>query len=181
MYSLRFLKHFRKLSRSQSIVASSCQQNSEPLKHKFLLSKPVFDENFLLDPRNIEEISENIKLRKGVGDIHLVHELKNKLSSDNLSSDTKITLQSQLQEELKKIPNATHEEVKSYGDDPKVVAYVNSKPEFKHQPLEFSEICKKLNLLRTDHLGNFNGHKSYYLMSDVAELVSLMVSVITSV
>lgn len=61
----------------------------------------------------------------------------------------------------------------NYGDDPKVVAYYNDKPEFKIKPLEFSEISKKLNLLRTDHLGNYAGHKAYFLMSDLAELVSL--------
>lgn len=145
---------------------------TEPTKHKFHLSKPVLNEKYLLDSNNIENINENIKLRKGVGDIHLVHDLHNKLKSDGLNDEARTALNNQLQEELKKIPNDTHPDVKGYADDPKVIAFYNEKPEFKHTPLEFSEIAKKLNLLRTDHLGNFAGHRTYFLMSDLADLVS---------
>lgn len=164
------MKYFRQLTRSQSTVASSCQEFKEPKKHKFTLSK--LNEKFLLDNKNIDKINENIKLRKGLGDIHLVHDLNNQLKSENLNSTEKINLKKKLQEELQKIPNFTHQEVRDYGEEPKVVAYFNEKPELKHKPLEFSEICRKLNLLRMDHLGNFAGHKSFYLMSDLAELVS---------
>lgn len=172
MYNLRHLRHIIKFTRSQSIVAKSCHRDSEPLKHKFLLSKPVLDEDYLLNPKNIETISENAKLRKGVGDIQLVHELHKNLSSESQTAKSKIILEQQLQDELKKIPNETHPEIRNYGDEPKVVSFYNEKQEYNHKPLEFSEICKKMNLLRTDHLGNFAGHKSYFLMSDLAELVS---------
>lgn len=104
MYGIKCLRHVKKFSRYQSIAASSCHQSSEPLNHKFLLSKPIFDENFLLNENYIEKISKNIKLRKGVGDIKLVHDLKNKLRSE-VSADVGSILNQQLQEELKKIPN----------------------------------------------------------------------------
>lgn len=172
MYRLRTLRNIKRFTRCQSIAASSCQQNSEPPKHKFRLSKPVVNEKYLLDETNIESISDNIKLRKGVGDIYLVHELKSQLQHENLSSDIRKGLNEKLQEALTKIPNETHQDVRNYGEDPKVVAYYNEKPEFQHQPIEFSEICKKMNMLRTDYLGNFAGHKSFYLMNDLAELVS---------
>jgi seryl-tRNA synthetase len=172
MHSIRLLHHFKRFSRHQSTVAGSCQQAAELIKHKFHLSEPVFDEKFLFDEKNIESISENIKLRKGVGDIHLVHDLKNKLNDKSLNEQARDKLKIKLQEELKKIPNWTHPDVKNIGDEPKVISYFNEKPEFKHKPLEFSEICKKINLLRMDHLGNFAGHKTYYLMSDLADLVS---------
>lgn len=172
MQCLRRVHRIIRYGRSHSIVASSCHQNPEPANHKFLLSKPVLDEKFLLDEKNIERINENTKLRKGVGDIHLVHDLKKKMLNQELSTDAKQIFKQQLHDELKKIPNDTHPDVRGYGDEPKVVAYYNDKPEFIHQPLEFSDICKKLNVLRTDHLGNFAGHKAYFLMSDLAELVS---------
>lgn len=173
MLSLRHFRHVRKFTRFQSVNVSSCHENSEPLNHKFLLSKPKLDEKFLLDNRNIEQISENIKLRKGVGDIYKVHELKNKLAKGEAVGD-------QLQEELVKIPNFTHPDVSSYGDDPKVVDYYNDKPEFSHEPLEFSDICRKLNLLRTEHLGNFSGHKSYFLIGDLAELEQALIKYVTT-
>lgn len=173
MSCLRGFEKMKGFMRLHSSAASSCQLAGEPKKHKFLLSKPpVFNEKYLLDLNNAEKISENIKLRKGVGDIHLIHDLHNQLKCDSLSKKKLTTLSDQLKEELKKVPNDTHPDVKDYGDDPKVVSYYNEKPQFKHKPLEFSEIAKKLNLLRTDHLGNFAGHRSYFLMNELAELVS---------
>lgn len=134
------------------------------------LKEPRFDMKYLTDPSKLDEISSNIQSRKGVGDIKLVQELHNKLQSQNLQQDKKIKLEEELKIELNKIPNRNHPDVVDL-DTPKVVQYYNVKPEFKHSPLEFSEICKKLNILRTDHLGNFTGPRSYYLMSDLAELV----------
>lgn len=172
MNCLRHVKHFKSLIRLRSTVASSCQQSNELISHKFNLSKPTFDEDYLLNVQNIDKIADNIKLRKGVGDIQLVHELKNKLDNEDLSDESRIAVSQHLQDELKKIPNDTHPDVRGISDEPKVVAYYNEKPEFKHTPLEFSEITKKLNLLRTDHLGNYAGHKSYFLVGELAELVS---------
>lgn len=169
---LRILRGFKTSANIQAIVANSCQDNSSANRHKFLLAKPCFDENYLLNEKNIEKINENIKQRKGVGDIYLVHSINSKLNDDSLSHEERDKLQNQLQEELRKIPNETHPAVKNYGEEPIVVEYFNEEPSFKHKPLEFSEICKKLNLLRTDYLGNFSGHKTYYLMNDLAELVS---------
>lgn len=172
MLYLRHFRHIKRFTRSNSTVASSCHDNSNAANHKFLLSKPKFDEKFLLGEGNIETISENIKLRKGVGDIHKVHELKEKLAKGETTAD-------ELQAELKKIPNSTHPAVANYGEKPKVIDYYNKKPEFKHDPLEFSDICKKLNLLRTEHLGNFSGHKTYFLIGDLAELEQALIKYAT--
>lgn len=180
MISLRQLKHWNQLRKCYSTVAKSCQSDFKMEKHRFHLSNPIVDEKYLLNPDNIEEINENTKLRKGVGDIHLIHELKNKLNSKGLNESEKVLLNNQLQEELQKIPNRTHPDVKNYGENPKVVSYFNEKPQFKHKPVDFSDICKKLNLLRTDHLGNFNGSKSYYLMNDLADLEQALIRYTTS-
>lgn len=170
--SFRTIRYFTTSANVRSTVVNSCQQDQEPKKHKFHLSRPVFDEKFLLDKNNIEKINENIKLRKGVGDIYLVHELNEKLRDTTLNTEERYELEAKLHEELKKIPNETHPEVRSYADDePKIVKLYNEEPTFKHSPLEFSEICKKLNILRAEHLSNFAGHKSYYLMNDLADMV----------
>lgn len=169
---LRLIRSFTTSKSVQSTATKSCQQPLISRKHEFQLSKPVFDEKFLLDENNLEKINENIKLRKGVGDIYLVHEINKQLKEASLSENERFKLENKLQEELKKIPNSTHPDVMMYGEDPKDVRFFNDKPTFKHQPLEFSEICKKINILRTDHLSNFSGHKSYYLMGDLAAMVS---------
>ena len=174
MNILRNLSIVRGLKTStnlQALAASRCQENIPSNRHKFLLSKPILDENYLLDVKNIERINENIQQRKGVGDIYLVHDISNKLQDESLNPESRKELETQLQEEMRKIPNDTHPEVRNYGEEPKAVKFYNEEPSFKHKPLEFSEICKKLNILRTDHLGNFSGHKTYYLMNDLAELV----------
>lgn len=142
--------------------------------HKFKNGEnPKFDLEYLTNPANLSEITKNISRRKGVGDIKVVQELHERLKNENLDESTKTELSKQLESELKKIPNRTHPDVSEYGDDPKIVGYFNEKPQFKHKPLEFSEIGKKLNVIRTEYLGNFTGHRSYYLMSDLAELVRL--------
>lgn len=168
---LRIARSFTTSTNVRSIAVNSCQAHQTVKKHKFQLSKPVFDEKFYLDENNVEKINENIKLRKGVGDIHLVHEINNKLKDSKVNDEIRNELEVKLQEEMKKIPNQTHPDVWKYDDEPKVVSYYNEEPSFKTPPLEFSEICKKLNILRTEHLGNFAGHKSYYLMADLAEMV----------
>ena len=176
MNILRHLNIVRGLKTStnlQALAASRCQETVTSNRHKFQLTKPTLNENYLLDVKNIDRINENIQQRKGVGDIYIVHTINNKLNDKSLDPETRKSLEIQLQEEMRKIPNDTHPEVRNYGEEPKAVKYYNDEPSFKHKPLEFSEICKKLNLLRTDHLGNFSGHKTYYLMHDLAELVSI--------
>ncbi|CRL02307.1 CLUMA_CG015368, isoform A [Clunio marinus] len=158
-----------------STLVTKRQEPTEVKSHKFSLSTPVYDEKFLLDEKNIENINENIKLRKGVGDIFKVHELRNNLKCQNLSHEENIKLNLQLQEEFKRIPNNTHPDVKHYGDHPKVIGYYNKKPEFNHKPLDFADICKAFNILRTEHMGNFSGSKSYILMKELAELEQALI------
>lgn len=173
MYSLNTTRSILKLLTRQNCTAvNSCQQFPNPIKHKFHLSKPTLNEKFLLDKKNKDGIDDNVRLRKGVGNIHLVHEIKDKLSKLNQSDSAFAALNQQLQDELRKIPNDTHPDVRSYGSEPKVVATYNEAPKFEHKPLEFSEIGRGLNILRTGHLGNYSGNRSFFLMSDLAELVS---------
>ena len=134
-------------------------------QHQFIL-KNNFKNEYLTDSKNKDEIQHNITIRKNVGNIDLVHELQEKLQNGTLED------KSLLETALRKILNKTHPNVQGYGEAPKVVSYYNDKPHFKKKPLEFSEICKHLNILRTEHLGNLTGHRSYYLINDLVELVS---------
>ncbi|KAG5683712.1 hypothetical protein PVAND_012977 [Polypedilum vanderplanki] len=172
---LRLLRTYNTSYYLRNKAASKCQDKIEERQHKFQLSEPILNEKYLLDPKNAAKISENSLMRKGIGDIYLVHEINNKLKDESLNPDERRDLESQLKNELKKIPNDTHPAVRNYGEEPKVVALFNKEPEFKHKVYEFSEICRKLNILRTDHLGNFAGHKSYYLMNDLAELEQALI------
>lgn len=180
MIVLRQIKNLKFISRSLSTVVNTCQSNFEIPKHRFQLSTPVFDEEFLLNPQNVAEISENVNLRKGIGNIHLVYEINNRLKTEKLSDNERTMLKEQLHGELKKIPNRTHPEVRNYGEEPRVVGLFNEKPTYKHKPLDFLDICEKLNIIRTKHLGNFNGSKSYYLLNDLAELEQALIRYTTS-
>uniref|UniRef100_A0A8D8H4W0 serine--tRNA ligase n=1 Tax=Culex pipiens TaxID=7175 RepID=A0A8D8H4W0_CULPI len=147
--------------------------------HKFHLVKPSYDTDYLLNPANIPEIQHNIEHRKGVGNIQLVHELNSKLRSlpTNAGEAERSQLNDQLQAELRKIPNRTHPGVLQHGADPKVVRYYNEKPSLGEgaKVFEFSEMTKKMNIFRMEKLGNFTGHKSYYLTGELAELEQALI------
>lgn len=131
------------------------------VRYKYSKITPVLDLNYLLSPKNVEEISDNIKLRKGVGNIDQVHQLLTQENRDN----------AKLEELLLQIPNRTHPEVRGLGTEPRVLKYYNEKPEFSFPVHQFQEIAHKNKWFRMEHLGNFTGHKSYYLTGDLAALV----------
>lgn len=134
-----------------------------------------FDITYLCNPQNKEEILKNIERRKGIGDINLVHDLKDKLEKTNTSDDVYTNLQKQFYEELSKIPNRTHPAVCDYNDEPKVIKHVGEKRKFDSKPRQFDEITKRLRLVRTEHLGNLSGSKSYVLLGEMAELEQALV------
>ncbi|XP_055543101.1 serine--tRNA ligase, mitochondrial [Wyeomyia smithii] len=145
--------------------------------HKFNLRQPTYDTDYLLNPTNIAEIQHNIEHRKGVGNIQLVHELNTQLQTLPAGNETERNrLTTQLQAELRNIPNRTHPEVLHYGTEPKLVRYYNEKPTFGGAKIfEFAEIAKKMNIFRTEKLSNFTGHKSYYLTAELAELEQALI------
>lgn len=136
---------------------------------------PELDFDYLCNDKYKSEIEENIKQRKGIGNIGRVHELHNKLKNGGLSDENKVNLVNELKEELKLIPNKTCPLVTAYGDNPEVVKVIGNKRIFAFQPREFSEITKMLHLIRTDNLSNLSGHKSYYFMGDLAEMEQALV------
>ena len=78
-------------------------------------------------------------------------------------------------ERLSCLPNKTHPSVVE-NVDPQVIREINQKRDFQaHSPLEFSEITRRLNLVRTDQLGHTCGHKSYYFLGELAELEQALI------
>lgn len=142
--------------------------------------QPQLDEDYLCDPQHTEFIEQNITSRKGVGNIKLVSELKQKLEHSNKGSTSYDDVRKKFYDELYRIPNRTHPEVFKYGEQPKLVKLVNEKRELKFKPKEFQEITKKLNVARTDHLGNVCGNRSYYIMGEMAELEQALVNFFVS-
>lgn len=142
-------------------------------KKKLLLRKlrtTTLDINYLCDEKNFEEISRNISLRKGIGNIELVKNLKNNFDKLDINNKEYDVTRLKLIEELRKIPNRTHPDIIGYCDEPKVLNHHNTMKHFDCEPLEFYDICSRLNLIRTDQLGNVSGNKSYYFLGNLARL-----------
>ncbi|XP_060524251.1 serine--tRNA ligase, mitochondrial [Cylas formicarius] len=128
------------------------------------------NKEYLYNTNELKNIEENIKKRKGVGNIKLVVELKNKLSNLHRNDQKFAEITNQLIKELLLIPNKTHPNVVNMGNKPKQLRQVGKFPEFNFKPKDFHDITKRLNMVRTEHLGNLSGNKSYYLLGELAEL-----------
>ncbi|KOB69756.1 Seryl-tRNA synthetase [Operophtera brumata] len=133
---------------------------------------PDFDTNYYCDNKNSEEIQHNICIRKGVGDINKVLELYNLFKTTPEVDSQKI--REKLLKELSSLPSRTHPKVKT-NVNPSIKDLIDKKKDFSHKPLEFSEITQRLNLIRTEKLGNTCGHKSYYFLGELAELEEALI------
>ncbi|XP_072949111.1 serine--tRNA ligase, mitochondrial [Epargyreus clarus] len=140
------------------------------------VSLPDIDTIYYCDSKNATEIKENIDLRKGVGDINRVLDIYNSLLKLPDGDEGYRRLREDLYMELNKLPNRTHPAVQNYKDQPHLVHEINAKRNFGTcTPLQFSEITDRLNLMRTDKLGNTCGNKSYYYIAELAELEEALI------
>ena len=125
------------------------------------LPKPQLDLKYLLNADNKLEISENIKRRKGIGDIDLVHKFNDLGDEANM-------LKAAL-----KIPNKTHPDVE---DEDKVLRTKNWAPLEPLKKLKsFDDLARISGTLRTNDLSHYSGEKSYYLIDQFAELEQALV------
>lgn len=136
------------------------------------VSLPDFDTNYYCDVNNTEEIKHNIRIRKGIGDINEVLKLHNIVKTSPEVNNHQ--LKEKLFKELSSLPNRTHPSVQS-NVEPSIKYLINVKKESNHKSLEFSEIAQRLNLMRTEKLGNTCGHKSYYFFGELAELEEALI------
>lgn len=131
------------------------------------MPEPEYNIDFLCNPANRDVIFNNIKRRKGIGDIDKV------LKYSGNPENRELLLQ-----ELSKIPNCTHPMVIEYDDKPRLLKECGRKPEFDFEPQEFTELATNLRAIRTDKLGPITGQKSYILLGDLAELEEALIQYI---
>lgn len=136
---------------------------------------PEFDMNYYCNKDNYFEIKENINKRKGVGDINKVLLTYESFNNTCESDKSYNKLREELYQELFRLPNKTHPDVLKYPDEPQLIKTINNKKEFNVKALEFSEITKYLNIMRTDRLGYTCGNKSYYFIDELAELEEALI------
>lgn len=158
-----------------NVLKSNFRHNSSYPLNWVISECPELDVKYFYNKNNLQEIDQNIQLRKGVGDIKKVIKLK-QLVDNGTDPTQNISLHENLLQELLKLPNRTHPDVINYGDDPKVLRKVNNKRKFDFKELEFHEITKRLNLVRSEHLGNLSGSKSYYILGEMVELEQALVN-----
>ncbi|KAL4707852.1 hypothetical protein ACJJTC_001798 [Scirpophaga incertulas] len=139
-------------------------------------SFPDIDVNYYCNMKNISEITKNLTMRKSSADINSAIHIFNLLKTINSSDNSYDHLKHKLYNILDKLPNKTHPVVLDYEDNPQLLLKINKIKDFgSYQPLEFSEITRRLNLMRTDKLGNTCGHKSYYFLDQLAELEEALI------
>uniref|UniRef100_A0A7E4VNR6 serine--tRNA ligase n=1 Tax=Panagrellus redivivus TaxID=6233 RepID=A0A7E4VNR6_PANRE len=111
--------------RTLSAVASvGCCQASKPRPKTLITQRPDLDFDYLLDPENIPIIEENIRNRKGIGNIRKLHETWAKIEEFQLDptqgpSEERFTqLWDELYEYALAIPNKSHPDA-PIGDESK--------------------------------------------------------------
>mgnify|MGYP002716693249 CR=1 FL=1 len=140
---------------------------------KIVLGDVEFDYDYITNPNNREEIENNIKNRKNVGDINRVLELDNQFRDEKCPGKRE-TLWQSLVKEAGSLPNKTHPAVKEYGERPRVL---KSSEHVTHSfiPKDFQELAKDLKLLRMEDLTTVAGQRSYYFTGDLADLEQALI------
>ena len=159
---------------SRSQMTEEENTNSENVKD-LKIPHPELELVYLCNADNRNEIKFNIDNRKGVGDIDKLLELHNKMTSLSLYSSEYESVQKELLTEAFKIPNKSHPDVREYGEKPKVIKVIGESPKYDFKPRLFEFLTKRLHLLRNDNITNFTGHRSYFLMGQLADLESALI------
>lgn len=170
---MRLLANARKLQqllRRQRPAAADrlmTTTTATPATHDATLEQP----QPALTSAQLDALERNCELRHHKNNVpHIRKLLKSLQQSDGGGEETET--RRQLEEELQQLPNATNPRLLAYDNQPYELA------NYKHRELpaqhagvkEFSELARALNLYRMDHLGNYTGHKSYYLTGQLAML-----------
>lgn len=157
-------------------VLSNCiRRNLEFIRLYSSFSFPDIDVGYYCNPNNLEEIDQNIRSRKGIGDVNKVLDAYNRLKAVPETDKRYAIWKDVLYKELGNLPNKTHPRLKDKLE-PTLVTDINKKRHFgEHEPYEFSEITRLLNLMRTTKLGHTCGHKSYYFWGGLAELEEALI------
>lgn len=139
-------------------------------------SHDTIDWDYFRNPENLSSIADNIYSRKISSD--LIDVVKTLREFHSVENDTEKlnSLKNSLLPDLIWFPNTIHPRVlKNKSEEPTVVKKVGSKPAFSYFPTNFEHLTKRLNALRTKHLGHMAGNKSYYLKGDLALLEQALI------
>lgn len=118
-----------------------------------------------------ENVERSILLRQHTNKNNIAH-LRKLIQNLNTSNSLELT---ELENELSKLPNVIHPRLWQYGNNAKELINFSADKNIKTTAVEFSELCKQMNIFRIDHLGNYTGHKSYYLLGKLAELEQALI------
>ncbi|TMW47916.1 hypothetical protein DOY81_007005, partial [Sarcophaga bullata] len=121
------------------------------------------------------KLEKSLQLRQCNNNIPLLQELLRNLEVANAKQICNI------ENEILKLPNSIHPRIWDYGNEAKEIFRSNTENCSKSNSLQFSELCKNFNIFRMDHLGNYAGHKSYYLLGKLAELEQALIQYSTDV
>lgn len=130
---------------------------------KLCIPQPEYNIDFLCNPANRDIILNNIKKRKGIGDIDKVLEYSSRPEKKEL-----------LLQELNKIPNCTHPAVIEY-NKPRLLKECGKKAEFDFEPKEFVELIGNLKAIRAQALGPIAGQRAYAFLGDLAQLEEALI------
>lgn len=146
----------------------------------FSIRDPELNLEYLLDPDNLQEISENIVNRKGVGNIVLLTSLMNgdfRNRWEKAESETeRMALRRECLEVLRDIPNRSHPDVPvGEEDQARQVELVGGRREFDFKPRTMVQLGERLGILRTENTYPTTGHTTYYFIDKLAMLEQALI------
>lgn len=180
-----FLEMLRVLSSSLLVIRTplNAQCIRRSLHRKQFITQSDFFDTHPIDRHTIDAFAKLDTERKSGANIAIVRDLFAAYEKET-DAQQKNELAKKLRSEFKKFPNQTHPavlaykknagntEIESHGD-----AFEKKNPAAK----DYMSICNQQRAIRLAHLGNFTGHRSYYLMHGLAELVSYILTLVFSI
>uniref|UniRef100_A0AC35GXF8 Serine--tRNA ligase n=1 Tax=Panagrolaimus sp. PS1159 TaxID=55785 RepID=A0AC35GXF8_9BILA len=146
--------------------------------------RPDLNFDYLLDSENIQEIEQNIKNRKGIGNIRKIHEIWNSIesfkhNSDQCSAEFSMNeykdLWRELYDEALLIPNKSDPEVPIGDESHAKVVTENSGPQLKtEKPKTAEDIVKGWRAI--SYARRSAGSRSYTLIGPTANLQTALFS-----
>lgn len=132
------------------------------------------------------DIERLVQSRKTNADLPLIRATLERLqqhsdSATAAADDAHEHLHRTLAEQLRLLPNDTHPAARalSGSDEPHLLGHYGGEHSARladgSAARPFADICRRLNILRTEHLGHFTGPKSYYLLQELADLEQALV------
>ncbi|CAL1280300.1 unnamed protein product [Larinioides sclopetarius] len=136
----------------------------------------TIDWDYYTNPSNLVEIASNVMARNVHGSLKdVLEKLQELIKVRDDPAQSKI-LKEALTPVLFWLPNKTHPRVaQNKSEEPVTIGKVGDKVHFTYFPSAFHNLTKRLNVLRTKHLGHMSGHRSYFLKGDLALLEQALV------